>query len=147
MEESASMLCARVVRGINSTENEVTPLPAIASTVSIDPSGRMNPTSPWPVAQERNVFMARPIVRAVAEDLDDDVRGLEYVTSSGHDLGPPSGIVGVRIAGLRAGPRLHDDLEARFQKARDDRGHQGHTPFTRVALARDADDHESSPSG
>jgi len=25
MEESTSMLCARVVRGINSTENEVTP--------------------------------------------------------------------------------------------------------------------------
>jgi hypothetical protein len=48
IEESTSMLCARVVRGINSTENETTPLEAISWMVSIDPSGRKNPISAWP---------------------------------------------------------------------------------------------------
>ena len=39
------MLCARVVRGINSTENEVTPVAAISCIVSSEPSGRRNPIS------------------------------------------------------------------------------------------------------
>ena len=43
IDESASMLCARVVRGINSTENDVTPVAATSSIVSIAPSGRRNP--------------------------------------------------------------------------------------------------------
>ncbi len=38
------MLCARVVRGISSTENDVTPRSAISRIVSIDPSGRRKPT-------------------------------------------------------------------------------------------------------
>src|ERR1700730_11291985 len=40
IEESASMLCARVVRGINSTEKEVTPLPAMVWRVSAAPEVR-----------------------------------------------------------------------------------------------------------
>src|SRR4051812_25873064 len=91
--------------------------------------------------------MAGPIIRAVAKDLDDDVRGLEYVAPTRQDLSPPGRIVGVRITGLRAGSRLHDDLESRLQEARDDRRHHGHSPLTRVALARYADDHVSTPRG
>ena len=44
IEESASMLWARVVRGINSTENAVTPARAISCTTSAEPNGRRNPT-------------------------------------------------------------------------------------------------------
>ena len=43
IDESASMLCARVVRGINSTANEVTPVAAISWIVFRFPSGRKNP--------------------------------------------------------------------------------------------------------
>jgi len=45
MEESASMLCARVVRGINSTEKAVNRMEAICWIVSSEPNGRKNPIS------------------------------------------------------------------------------------------------------
>src|SRR5438874_12706196 len=48
MDESASMLCARVVRGTSSTEKEVTPVSAICCTTSTDPNGRKNPISACP---------------------------------------------------------------------------------------------------
>ena len=41
------MLCARVVRGMSSTENDVTPRSAIARMVSIDPSGLRKPIRIW----------------------------------------------------------------------------------------------------
>jgi hypothetical protein len=37
------MLCARVVRGINSTAKALTPRAAISCTVDMEPSGRKNP--------------------------------------------------------------------------------------------------------
>jgi hypothetical protein len=37
------MLCARVVRGINSSANEMTPVWAICWIMSTDPSGRKKP--------------------------------------------------------------------------------------------------------
>ena len=43
------MLCARVLRGISSTDKAVTPLDAISRMVSIEPSGRKNPISTWPL--------------------------------------------------------------------------------------------------
>ena len=51
MEESASMLCARVVRGISSIEKEVTPVAAISWKVSTAPSGRRNPMRTWPAGR------------------------------------------------------------------------------------------------
>ena len=48
MDESASMLCARVERGINSMENEMTPLAAISCKGPSAPRGRRNPMSTWP---------------------------------------------------------------------------------------------------
>ena len=43
MDESASMLCALVVRGTNSTAKEVIPVFAIFWMTFIEPSGRKNP--------------------------------------------------------------------------------------------------------
>jgi len=43
IDESASMLCARVDRGINSTANEVAPVAATSCTISSEPSGRRKP--------------------------------------------------------------------------------------------------------
>ena len=48
IDDNASMLWARVVRGINSTANAVTPVCANCCTASAEPSGRINPTSNWP---------------------------------------------------------------------------------------------------
>ena len=48
IEESASMLCARVVRGINSTANEVTPVAASFCNTPGNPSGRKNPINTCP---------------------------------------------------------------------------------------------------
>ena len=141
------MLCARVVRGISSTENDVTPRSAMSRMVSIDPSGRRKPIEHLVAAQEGKVFLAGPVVRAVTEHLDDDVRGLEDLARAREDLGAPGRVFGIGIAGLRAGSRLDDDLEACLQKARNHRGHQSHAPLARVALSRDSDDHESTPSG
>ncbi len=39
------MLCARVVRGISSTEKADTPVAAISCTISFEPSGRKKPMS------------------------------------------------------------------------------------------------------
>ena len=75
MEESASMFCARVMRGINSTEKEVTPVAAIASTVCTSPSGRRNPISDWPFWIQRQIGLAGFVVGAVTEHLQHDVRG------------------------------------------------------------------------
>ena len=49
IEESASMLCARVVRGINSTAKEVTPVFASCCNSSSFPIGRRNPTIVCPL--------------------------------------------------------------------------------------------------
>ena len=42
--DNASMLCARVVRGISSTENEMIPLAAMSVMLCSEPIGRKNPT-------------------------------------------------------------------------------------------------------
>ena len=81
------MLCARVVRGISSTEKEVTPLSAISWMASRDPSGRRKPIS-IRRGRGRQIVLAGPIVRAVAEHLDDDVGGGEYPSRGGTIFAP-----------------------------------------------------------
>src|SRR5271157_291490 len=48
MEESASMLCARVIRGINSIARNVMPRPARSRAASRDVSGSPKPMTIWP---------------------------------------------------------------------------------------------------
>ena len=69
------MLCARVVRGINSTENDVTPACAISCTTSDDPKGRRNPIRSLPAAHQRQIRFPRHVIRAVAEHLHNNVGG------------------------------------------------------------------------
>jgi hypothetical protein len=59
MEESASMLWARVVRGISSTENAVTPACATSSTTCFEPKGRRKPTQYLIAAIERQILLGR----------------------------------------------------------------------------------------
>ena len=116
------MLCARVVRGISSTENDVTPRSAISRMVSIDPSGRRKPTRTWSRRKQRKIVLAGRVVRAVTEHLDDDVGGAGRPRrDSGRILAPLATYSASGKAGLGAGPRFHDDLEAGLQQARDHR--------------------------
>src|SRR6188474_2758866 len=48
IDESASMLCARVMRGISSIENAVVPASASVRMASGDPSGPAKPITTWP---------------------------------------------------------------------------------------------------
>ena len=134
---------ARVVRGISSTENEVTPRSAISRMVSIDPSGRRKPIRTWSRRKQGKVVLAGPVVRAVAQHLDDDVGRAEDLGAVGQDLGALGGVFGVGIAGLGAGPRFHDDLEAGLHQVRNHRGDQRHAALAGKALSRDSDDHET----
>ena len=52
IDDNASMLCARVMRGISSMENAVAPVRAIASTASGEPSGSAKPIT---VCPERSI--------------------------------------------------------------------------------------------
>ena len=47
MEDSASMLCARVMRGMNSIENSVAPARANCAARSGSPRGSQNPITAW----------------------------------------------------------------------------------------------------
>ena len=49
------MLWARVVRGMSSMENDVTPVAASFWSVSIFPKGRRKPTRVWSGMKERQV--------------------------------------------------------------------------------------------
>src|SRR5438046_1909718 len=53
-------------------------------------------------------------------------------------------VFGVRITGFHSRPRLHDNLESRFDKIRDHRRHQRDTPLPRETLFRDTDNHGPS---
>ena len=69
------MLCARVVRGISSMEKEVTPVPAISWTISARSERAQEADENLVAAHEREVGFAGAVVRAVAENLRDDVGG------------------------------------------------------------------------
>ena len=80
------------------------------------PSGRRKPISTWP--WRRSGRSSWPVRSFEPWQRTWTMMSAARKTSRppGHDLGPPGCVVGVRIAGLRAGPRLHDDLEARLQR-------------------------------
>jgi len=67
------MLCARVMRGISSTANEVTPRSAISCKVFCVPSGRRKPISTWPLRSNGRSSAPFLVVCAVAEELHDNV--------------------------------------------------------------------------
>ncbi len=138
------MLCARVVRGISSTENDVTPGRRDLAD-RLDRSQRPQEADQHLLAaQQGKVVLAGLVVRAVTEHLDDDVGGAKTSARSATIFAPARRIIGVGIAGLGAGARFHDDLEAGLHEVRNHRGNQRHAPLAREALSRDSDDHEAS---
>ena len=138
------MLCARVVRGISSTENDVTPRSATSRIVSIDPSGRRKPISTWSGRKQGKIVLAGPVVRAMTEHLDDDV---------GRARRPRRGRAGSwrpwRCSRRRESrPRRRPPLPRRPRSRPSTRigitaGNQRHAPLAREALSRDSDDHET----
>ncbi len=88
MDESASMLCARVVRGISSTENDVTP----GLRDLLDDFGRsegpQKTDEDLSAAVQRKVGFPGDVVRAVAEHLRDDVGRAKTAARSGTIFAP-----------------------------------------------------------
>ena len=77
------MLCARVMRGISSTENEVTPAAAISCKVRTSPTERTQESDEHlPAPHQGNVGAAGAIVRSVAQHLHDDVGGGKHIAAA-----------------------------------------------------------------
>jgi hypothetical protein len=106
MDESASMLCARVMRGISSMENAVTPVAASSRMVSSCPSGRTNPTRTWPARSSGRSAWPVTIVGAMAEHLDDHVSQAEDLGSRGDELRAFGGVFGIQVPGGQSGAQL-----------------------------------------
>jgi len=62
-------------------------------------------------AKKREVVLARGIIRPVAENLHDDIGGLENLGARGRELGALLHVVGVRIAGTYSRADFHMDME------------------------------------
>jgi len=88
MEESTSMLCARVVRGINSTENEVTPLAAISEWFRSSPAASKIQSGPDRCEKKRNVGFAGLVIGTVAENLHHNVGGAKHFGASRGNFAP-----------------------------------------------------------
>ena len=80
------MLCARVMRGISSTENEVTPAAAISCKRLERPQRPQKSDQHLAAFEKGNVCPAGTIVGAVAKNLHDDVGGGEDIAAAGNDL-------------------------------------------------------------
>ena len=94
--------------------------------------------------EQGQIGRARLIVRAIAEDLDHDVRHAEYLGAIRDNFRALGNVFRVREAGLHARPGFNDDFKPCFREVGDHRGHQAHTPFPRINLSRDTDNHEAS---
>ena len=114
MEESTSMLCARVMRGTSSSANSVAPVAAILAFSAVAVSGSPMPIKTWPGRRSsRSSWPSFDRVSAEGASLGDDLSFLE-------DLGPggkgdtSAGIVVVRESGFKAGGKLGNDFESCF---------------------------------
>src|SRR5260370_24810181 len=119
------MLCARVVRGINSSANEMTPVWAICWITFIDPQGSQEADKDLLTAQQRKVRLPGNIIRAAAQNLDDDIRTPKDRTAIRKDLGAFFDIESIRIARLRPCTGLDQHFESRLSEMRD---HHGNNP-------------------
>src|SRR6202040_1437629 len=94
--------------------------------------------------KERDVGLAGFVVRAVAENLRDDVRGAENFGTIAQDFRAFGDVIGVRIAGFQAGARLNDNFQACFGKIGNYGGHQRDAPLPWKGLTGNTDNHEAS---
>ena len=138
------MLWARVVRGISSTENEVTPVAAISCTVCTIAQRPQEADQRLALAQQRQIGLAGHVVGAVTENLQHDVGRAKDLGALGHDLGAFVDVVRIGIAGLDAGAGFDDDFQSRLFKVGDYCGHKRDAPLSRKDLAGNTDNHEAS---
>jgi hypothetical protein len=71
-------------------------------------------------AIEGNVGFASLVIRAVAEDLNDNIRGAKDLGSVRGHLRAFSGVLGVGIAGLKPSILFHHHVQAGFLEVRKD---------------------------
>ena len=64
--------------------------------------------------KQRKVGAAGPVVGAVGQHLDDDVRHAKNLGTLGDNLRTFGHVFGIRVAGLSARARFHDNFHARF---------------------------------
>ena len=119
-DESASIGCARVMRGIESIENAVTRRSASARTRSPLTSGwrnaiRICPSPSLPTSSSERLLHLR-----------NDVDAGERVA---HELRAGLLVRGVEEPGFRPRSRLDQDLDARFRETLGRIGHEGHSPL------------------
>ena len=139
------MLCARVVRGISSTEKEVTPVAAISLRVSRASERTQKSDQDLSAAKKRQIGFAGFVVGAVSEDLRDDI-GLRK--NCGAVRGNLRALIGVFGVGISCGgPRSGFDgnLEAGFGQIRDYGGNQRDAAFAGIGFAWDTDNHTNAP--
>ena len=132
IDDSASMLCARVMRGISSIDSIVTPAAAGARS-----AGRR--TERIGEADHRLSGAERRVRRRGAH-LQDDIRGQEHFGAR-HDGGALCTIRVVRKAGGLARRLFDRDLQAGFEQRTDRRGNQRDARLTWQCLLRDPDSH------
>ena len=132
IDESASMLWARVIRGISSIDSIVTPAAAGLADA--------------PAAAERigeaddRLSGAERRVRRGRAHLQDDIRGLEHFGAR-HDRGALRTIRVVSKAGGLARGLFDRDLQARLEQRSDRGGHQRDARLPRQCLLRHPDSH------
>ena len=87
-DDSTSMLCARVVRGISSIAKNDTPAAARSDASRTAVSGSPSPITIWPGAQEAKIGAAGFGIRAQTAELDQDVGFGENLFAAGRCVAP-----------------------------------------------------------
>src|SRR5712692_10921622 len=91
--------------------------------------------------QQWKVRLPGNIIRAVAQNLDDDVRTTKDRTAIRKDLSAFLDIESVRIARLRSCPGLDQHFKSRLEEIRDHHGNERNASLARITLLRHSNDH------
>src|SRR6266852_7642455 len=91
--------------------------------------------------QQWKVRLPGNIIRAVAQNLDDNVRTTKDRTAIGKDLGALFDIESIRIARLRPCPGLDQHFKSRLDEIRDHHGNERNASLARITLLRHSNDH------
>ena len=131
MDDSTSMLCARVIRGISSSANAVTPREAMSRTVSGAPSGSAMPMTTCPCRIDANIsgtHLQRRRLRQTHQHGWRHLRALFLIRAVGK-------------SGALAGAPFDNDVEPRFFQRSDRRGHERDAVLARKLFGGNADPH------
>ncbi len=135
------MLCARVVRGISSTENAVTPACAICCDDFRRTEGPQKSDERLAAAHQRKIGFAGDVIRSVAQHLHHNVGGAEHGGAIGHNLRALFDVHRVGIAGLLASAGFDDDFESRLDEVGNGYGNERDPALSGIAFFRNSNDH------